>query len=263
MKRLQRPTAALFGTLAAWAVAASVAHAASLVVDDYAAPSAPSVSVLSGVGEATFNDFSPTVLGGVRGVYHHVFNDPLNSVSVVAVGNGLLSSSDGVGATSEVLVSYGAFTRPTGDPSVPGPLLGLDLSPYAAFAIDFTGVAIAMNINVTLYTSHPIDAAGADYYSTTGINVTPASPGGPLLVSLPFVADPDFNYAQVDGIVLVLNRAIGTETTNNAFNLDRFALVSSVPEAPAPWTMFAGLLSLACVQAARRRQPPTARHPNG
>ena len=257
MKRLQRPIAGLFCTLAAWAFAASAAHAATLVIDDYAAPTAPSVSVLTGVGEATFNDFTPTVPGGVRGVYHHVFNDPLNSVSAVAVGNGLLSSSDGVGATSEVLVSYGAFTRPTGDPTVPGPLLGLDLTSYGAFAIDFTGVAIAMNINVTLYTSHPIDAAGADYYSTTGINVTPASPGGPLLVSLPFVADPDFNYAQVDGIGLVLNRAIGTDTTNNAFNLDRFALVSSVPEAPPLSMMFGGLLSLACVH--RRRRQPAAR----
>lgn len=232
------------------ALAVGHAQAVTLVVDDYSAPVPARISVLTAVGEQNADDFSASVLGGVRGVYHHVYTNPLSSVAVLAVGNGVLSSSTGVRAQTEVLLSYGAFTRPTGDPSVGGPLLGLDSRPYNAFSIDFTGASTTLNLNAVMYTSAPLNPASPLYYTTVGVNAAPATPGGPLHVELPFALGDPFNFGQVDGIVLVINRANGA--TNVAFNLDSFSLVTAVPE-PTPALMLgAGLVALAWLRQRRR-----------
>lgn len=243
--------------LAATAIAlllmlAGAAQAALHVVDDFAAPAAPAFSVLAGIGERSFGQAAP-VDGGVRDVYHHVYANPLDSVSALAVGNGILSSSDGVGVTSEVVVSWGAFTRPGGDPLQAGPRLALDWRGHDAFAIDFQAATKPLNLVVTLYTAAPLDLASAlpSYYTTVGVNVAPPAGGGPLSVLLPFAASPGFNFAQVDGVALLINRAVGN-VTQNAYNLDRLAVVSSVPDAPAPLLLLSGLGALCWLARWRR-----------
>jgi hypothetical protein len=236
-------------------LSAAPALANSHLVDDFDDPVAPGVSVLTGEGDNSFVQFTDAVAGGVREVYHRAYLNPLGSVSAVAAGGGLLSSSDGVGVTSEVLVSYGSFTNPSSTPGTAGPFLGLDVTPFDAFQLDFGGIAQRMNINIVMYSSTPLDAASASptYYTASAVNVVPDVPGGPLSVVLSFADGAGgFNFNRVDGIVLVLNRAVG-DVTNNAFNVDRFSLVSSVPESPTSALLLAGLG--AGMLLSRRRGP--------
>jgi hypothetical protein len=215
--------------LAACAAFASTASwAANLVVDDFGANTTPTVNSITGVGEFSFNNTTPTVLGGERGVYHHVYTNPLNNTATLSVGAGSLNSVTGPSAQTEVLVSYGAFTRPSGDPNVGGPLLGLDSRPYDAFHFDFSSVSSTLNINVILYTANPLNPVNPLYYSTVGVNVAPVVAGGPLSFDLPFFLTDPFNYGQVDGILFEINRA--NDGTGISYNLDKFSLVSSVPE---------------------------------
>lgn len=253
--RWTRPAAAL--ALACAALASTAAHAVSLLVDDFSSPNPASVHVLASVGEQSFVDLDASVLGGVRGVYHHVYTNPLGSVAALAVGNGSVSSSTGVQARTEVLLSYGAFSRPSGDPSIGGPLLGVDGSPYNAFSMDFSGVSTTLNLNVVMYTSSPLDPMAPLYYTTVGANVAPAFAGAPLHVELPFALSAPFNFGQIDGIVLIINRA--NNATNVAFNLDSFSLVSTVPEPGPALTWVAGLAMLAWVQRRRRSARATGR----
>jgi hypothetical protein len=171
-------------------LAAQAAQAQSLLVDGFTSPTAPVPSVFLGTGERSITELVGDVPGGVRTAYHNVYLNPLPSVSVAVAGNGVLSVSDGVGATSELLSLYGAFA------------------------------------------------------TTVGVNVAPAIPGGAVTVTLPFAATPDFNFADVDGISLVLNRAIGP-LTGNGYTLDSFSLVTAVPEPGSAVLMLGGALLLA------------------
>jgi hypothetical protein len=241
----------LWVAIAACAAFASTASlAASLLVDGFGTPAAPVVNSITGVGESSFNNSTASVLGGERGVYHHVYTNPLNNTATLTVGNGVLTSTTGAQAQTEVLVSYGAFTRPSGDPNVGGPLLGLNSTPYNAFHFDFASVSTTLNINVVMYTSNPLNPASPLYYSTVGVNVAPAVLGGPLSFDLPFASSDPFNFAQVDGIVFLINRA--NDATGVSYTLDSFSLVSSVPE-PGPVALWlAGLAAMLVVH--RRRQ---------
>jgi len=243
--------------VASVAPAAQAAQASSLLVDGFDAPTAPVTSVFTSVNEELFNQFSPTVLGDVRGVYHHTYTNPQGSVAALAVGNGAISSSSGVGTQTEVLLLYGAFTRPTLEPDVGGPLLGLDSTPYDTFRLDFSGYSSVLNLNVVLYTANPLDPGAPLYYSTVGVNVAPAAPGGPMVVDLPFdTLNPGFNFAQVDGIAVVINRANGA--TNVSWTLDSFSLVSAVPEPTPAALLLAGIGVLGWL---RRRQALGTRQP--
>jgi hypothetical protein len=237
--------------LAACAAFASTASfAANLVVDGFGSPGAPTVNNITGVGEFSFNNSTASVLGGERGVYHHVYTNPLNNTATLTVGNGQLTSVTGAQAQTEVLVSYGAFTRPSGDPNVGGPLLGLNSTPYNAFHFDFSSVSTTLNINVVLYTANPLNPASPLYYSTVGVNVAPAVPGGPLSFDLPFASSDPFNFAQVDGIVFLINRA--NDATGVSYTLDTFSLVNSVPE-PGPLALWmTSLVAVVLVRKMRR-----------
>jgi hypothetical protein len=241
----------IFIALAACAAFASTAtSAATLLVDSFASPTPNSINSITGVGESSFNNSTASVLGGERGVYHHVYTNPLNNTATMTVGNGLLTSTTGAQAQTEVLVSYGAFTRPSGDPNVGGPLLGLNGTPYNAFHFDFTSVSTTLNINVVMYTANPLNPASPLYYSTVGVNVAPAVPGGPLSFDLPFLGTDPFNYAQVDGIVFLINRA--NDATGVSYTLDSFSLVSSVPE-PGPLALWlAGISAMVWLRKTRR-----------
>jgi hypothetical protein len=242
--------------VAGWAAvvvsATPPAHAASLLVDDFAAPSAPDISVFVALGERTLRSFDGSILGGVRDTFHHVYTNPSNSVAALAVGDGQVSSSSGVGVRTEVLLLWGAFTRPTGDPSVGGPLLAVDARPYAAFELTFGAASAMLNINIVLYTSQPLDPANPLHYTTVGNNFSPAVPGGPMTVTMPFSGAPNFNFGRVDGVVVEIDRA--NANTGQAWNLDRFSLATApVPEPGAMAMLLAGLAVVGLLARTRRR----------
>ena len=60
-----------------------------------------------------------------------------------------------------------------------------------------------------------------------------------MSVLLPMALGDAFNFAQVDGIALIIDRA--NNSTNVAFNLDSFSLVSTVPEPGTTTLLLAGI----------------------
>jgi hypothetical protein len=236
--------------------AAAASQASSLLLDDFSAPAAPQTGVAFGdpsapSSDVLLRDFTASVPGGVRETLLNVYGNPLSSISAVLVGGGVLSVAQGAGATAETIVSYGAFTRPTGDPQVGGPLLGLDLSAYTGLSFDFTGSEFVLNVNVTYYTSAPLDPGAPLYYSNTGINIAPATQGGPLSFELAFDNNPAFNWQQVDGVVVLINRS--GPTPASAYTLDTLTFTTAVPEPQTLALMLAGL-GVVVVLARRRIQ---------
>lgn len=219
------------------------ASAASLLIDDYSDPVPAATLVQVGIGSQYATDNGASILGGVRGVNLNVYINPLNSVAALASGGGVLSSASGVAARAEVLAFYGAFASPSDNPAVQGPALALDARPYSALALDFTGVSTTLNLVVTLYTRNPLDLSVPIYYSVLGLNIAPAVPGGPLHAELPLDVGPDFNLGQVDGILLLINRANGA--TNVSFNLDNFSFITAVPLPSAGLLLLFGVGALA------------------
>lgn len=231
-------TAALLALLCAtWA-----AHATSLVLDTFDAPAPARSGIASGApGAASARvdivDFTAAVPGGVRESVLSVYGNPLNSISALSVGDGRLSVAQGTGATAETIVSYGAF-------AAGGPRLGLDLSGYDGLRFDFAGAEDTLNVVVTFYTAAPLAPSSPLYYSGGGVNVAPATPGGPLSVTLAVGDDASFNWHQVDGVVVLINRSGPTPGTS--YTLDTLSFVSSVPE-PGAWALMAagvGVLGL-------------------
>lgn len=213
--------------LATLSVAPVALADAVLLLDGFASPAEPRSVVVIGPpvtsqDNALLRDFVPSIPGGVRETWLHVYGNPLGSASVAAAGGGRLSVAQGTGATAETLVSYGAFTRPNG-PNVGGPLLGLDLSNFDGLQLDFLGSETGLNINVTYYTSAPLDPAAPLYYAGSGINVAPSAPGAALSVKLEFASRAEFNWKQVDGIVVLINRSGPTPSTS--YTLQRLAFV--------------------------------------
>ena len=231
----------LFAT--ALGVTAFSVGAATLLIDDYSDPSPAATMVQVGIGSQYATDNGASILGGVRGVNLNVYINPLNSVSALASGGGALSSASGVAARAEVLAFYGAFASPADNPAVQGPALALDVRPYSALALNFSGVSTTLNINVTLYTRNPLDLSQPIYYSGTGLNVAPAVAGGPMYAELPLNFGDGFNFGQVDGILLLINRANGA--TNVSFNLDDFSFVTAVPLPGAGILLLLGVGALA------------------
>ena len=224
-----RQIAGFFRVLFATALgcAAFSVGAATLLIDDYSDPSPAATVVQVGIGSQYATGSGASILGGVHGVNLNVYTNPLNSVSALATGGGALSSASGVAARAEVLAFYGAFASPADNSTVQGPALALDVRPYRALALNFNGVSTTLNLNVTLYTRTPLDLSQPIYYSGTGLNVAPAIAGSPMYAELPMNFGDGFNFGQVDGIVLLINRANGA--TNVSFNLDNFSFVTAVP----------------------------------
>lgn len=224
---------------------------ASLVLDSFDAPAPKEFTVITAAGDfntpgavGEIQTSTPAVLGGIREAFLHVYNNPLNSASVLQVGEGNLSVAQGTGAMAETLITYGAFTRPTGDPAVGGPLLGLDLSDFNALQFDFAGVEDGLNVVVVFYTAAPLDPLTPLYYSQSAMNIAPAVPGGPLSFTLGVSNNAAFNWDQVDGVVVEINRSGPIPSTSYTLNQLSFETVTPVPE-PQTWALLlAGLSAL-------------------
>lgn len=243
------------------------ALAASFVLDSFDAPTPKEFTVITNAGDfdtpgatGEIQTATPSVPGGIREAFLHVYANPLRSVSVLQVGEGNLSVAQGTGAMAETLINYGAFTRPTGDPSVGGPLLNLDLSDYNALQFDFTGVEDALNLVVVFYTSVPLDPSSPLYYSQSGLNVAPDIPGGPLSVNLGVSNNSDFNWDHVDGIAILINRSGPIPSTSYTLDQVSFETITPVPE-PQAWIMLLIGLSALPLFRSRGSQRLLARQP--
>lgn len=188
--------------------------ASTFVLDDFDEPTPLLTHVVSGPpssGSAsfTFNQSGLSVVGGARDTTINIYGNPIGSIAAVAVGDGSISTTQGTGVTAETIVSYGGFTRVGGHPMIGGPLINLDLSGFSNFELEFAGTEYPLNVNVTYYTSAPLDINRPVpvYYSSGGINVKPVTSGAPIVVSLPVANNPLFNWKKVDGIVVLVNRA--------------------------------------------------------
>lgn len=195
------------------------AATAQSLLDDFSAPwggwtRAASGSLGSPSAVVRVCEAGLPVPGGARDVYHGIYGNPLGSVSAIGAGGGRLSVAQGTGLMAETLIMYGAFSRVGCDPVVGGPLLALDLSTWKTLRLTFSGAEDVLNLNVTFYTSAPLNPAAPVYYSNNGVNIAPPSSGAPLEAALQVSNDPTFNWKRVDGIVVIINRSGPTPHTS-------------------------------------------------
>ena len=249
--------------LAGLLIAVAPVRAASLVLDDFSVPGVPVFQTPTGTGaqffDRTFDTFAG-VAGQVRESNYNLYLDPLSSGANVLLGGGIAAVVAGNEALGEFIFAYGAFTRPSGDPNVGGPLMGLDLTAFNNFRAEFSGVGQGLNLNVVLYTSAPnlLPDNTPLYYLQSGINIGPGAPGDPLTADLflnalnpiasPFA--PYFNFSQVDGIVFLIDRS--GSNPGNAYALDTLLFAQVVPE-PSEWMLMLGGLALMLGVARRRK----------
>ena len=196
----------------ATAAASFALPAAAQVLDNFDAPTPGWLRTATGAPGSAASlvrvcEAGLPVPGGARDVTHNVYNNPLGSVSAVAVGEGRLSVAQGTGLMAETIVSYGAFTRVGCDDTVGGPRLRLNLSAVRSLRLTFSGAEDNMNVNVVYYTSAPLDPRAPLYYATVSRNVAPGAPGAPLEFKLPVGENTAFNWKQVDGVVVLINRS--------------------------------------------------------
>jgi hypothetical protein len=206
--------------LAAGAAAALQAQAAPIALDDFDAPTTPRVAAKLGTEDVFFRDFT-SVPGGVRELTYNLYINPLNAVAAVSLGGGQMTMAAGTGALGETVISYGAFTRPDG-PDIGGPLLGIDLGSSRSIELAFAGVESPLNLVVVLYTSNPLPGTEPLYYSQAAANSAPDVPGGPMTVKLAFDATNNFNYNQVDGVTVLIDRSGSARQNSYALTSLRF-----------------------------------------
>jgi hypothetical protein len=195
----------------------AIANPAPLLLDSFDAPNASSHRVVKGTpdnatSKAVLYESNLPIRAGARDIGLNMYQNPINSLAAISIGNGNVSVAQGTKVKAETVIAYGASTRVGGKPNVGGPLLGLNLKDYKNFQLEFTGAEDVLNINVIYYTTAPIKPAG--YYSTTSLNITPPSPNAPLTVKLPVNNDANFNWQQVDGVVVIINRANDKDSTS-------------------------------------------------
>jgi len=229
--------AVLATSLQLWAPAA---QAASVLIDDFSAPSPAFSATVTGTNTVLQRDFTATVPGGVREVVYNLYSNAQGGSVGLSVGDGSVAVSAGKDALGELLFSYGGFTRPTGDVNVGGPNLGWDLSGYNAIELDFGAVDQVLNINYTLYTAAP---GSGLFYNSAGVNAAPGTPGGPLTVLIPF-SGTAFNFNQVDGVFFEIDRSGSARGNRYVLNSAHFVTMP-VPEPQTAFLCLTGLAALA------------------
>jgi hypothetical protein len=205
---------------------AVIANPAPLLLDSFDAPNASSHRVVKGkpdnaTSKVVLYESNLPVRTGARDTGLNMYENPLNSLAAISVGNGNLNIAQGAKVRAETTIAYGAFTRIGGNPTVGGPFLKLNLKDYKNLQLDFTGAEDGLNINVIYYTAAPVTPNV--YYSTKSINIAPPSPSAPLTVKLPMNNDSKFNWQQVDGIMVIINRSGGEHSTS--YTLDALKLI--------------------------------------
>jgi hypothetical protein len=202
-----------------------IANAAPLLLDSFDAPNTSSHRVVKGkpdnaTSKIVLYESNLPVRAGARDIGLNMYQNPLNSLAAINIGNGNVSVAQGTKVKAETVIAYGAFTRIGRNRNIGGPLLGLNLKDYKNFQLDFTGAEDVLNINVIYYTSAPIKPDVS--YSTTSRNISPSSPTAPLTVTLPVNDDDNFNWQKVDGIVVIINRANDKDSTSYTLDTLKF-----------------------------------------
>ena len=82
--------------------------------------------------------------------------------------------------------------------------------------------------------------------------MAPGVSGGPLSVTLAVGDDASFNWQQVDGVVVLINRSGPTPGTS--YTLDTLSFVTAVPE-PGAWALMAAGVAVLGLLLRRRRTP--------
>ncbi len=249
MFRLIRPSLALAALLPALLCPISKASASSLLLDDFAAPT-PVVNLM-----APSQNFVTSQAGSYAGVpgqnraayYYPYFPNPAAGAGNTAtIGNGAVTVAAAPGTIGEVGLGYGAYGAPAGNLQSNGPFLNLDLSGYDALRVSFASLAKPINLIVSFYTSNPVAAPGATYYLNGEITLNPAAGGGPVSGNILFKgADANmpaglFNFAQVDGIAFIVDRATGPD--GNSYQLTNLSFTQAVPEPASAALLLAGAL---------------------
>jgi hypothetical protein len=194
-----------------------VARRAAIQVDDFRTP------LHEGTVNADSREYfvrtnDPSVSGGTRETTLTCSEELQEGQAVLREGAGSLSLDKGALYTN-VTLAYGGFTRPV-DPNVGGPLLGMDLTPYTDLQLDFARLDEPLTVNITYYTSNPLDPEQPRYYSAAGHVVTPSQRGAALTVQVPLWEDAAFNWKQVDGVYIQLTN---TPSEPSSFSLRSLA----------------------------------------
>jgi hypothetical protein len=234
----------------------------TLLVDDFASPvpavdpSAPSQNFAVSTPGTYLG-----VSGQVRAAYYWLYLDPLASGATARIGNGAVTVQAGAGAYGELALGYGAYGLDLTQPVPSGTNLNLDLSAFNDLRLTFSAMTQVTNVIVSFYTSNPLAGSGPLYYWDGEININPAADGGPVTADLLYkganiydsggggpLPSPDlFNFAQIDGMVVIIGRAQSAD--GDSYTLTNLTL-AAVPEPAAPALLLAGLGAMA---ALRRR----------
>jgi len=233
--------------------------AGDIVLDDFTSPAAP-VSVNSPTQDFVVS--TPGTYAGVanqfRAAYYWQYYPDTQQAPNLATIGGSASVVAAAGTIGEYGLGYGAYGPDLGSGQVNGAFLNQDLSAYNDLKVSFSHLDKPINLVVGFYTSNPVPGSGPLYYWDGELNLSPAPGGGAITADFRFkdldkypgstTAD-QFNFAQVDGIVFIIDRAAIAD--GNSYSLTKLSFTQAVPEPASAALMLAGVASLV---AWRRRR---------
>jgi hypothetical protein len=240
--------------------AAPATFASSLLLDDFTSPT-PAISIMA--PSQNFVTSQPGTYAGVpgqnRAAYYYPYfpNTAAGAGNLATVGNGALTVAAAAGTIGEVGLGYGAYGAPANNLQANGPFLNLDLSGYNDLRVSFASLVKPINLIVSFYTSNPLAGSGPLYYQDGEITLNPAAGGGAVSGDILFKgADANqpsglFNFAQVDGIAFIVDRAATPD--GNSYQLTSLSFTQAVPEPASAALLLAGVL-VVWLRSGRRMQ---------